>query len=110
MMAIVTAVFLSSIVFAYIMFSGSVSDDSELTYAAVFAVILISLNAVLLAVAVRESRRAKRLATTKRCASCGSEMDRMSTECPGCRKVQVDDDTYLDPKVQDTDTKIRPKK
>ncbi|MDR0334480.1 MAG: hypothetical protein LBH69_01150 [Methanomassiliicoccaceae archaeon] len=109
--AIITAVFVSSLVFAYIMLTdGSVAhDDSRaIMYAAVFAIILIVLNALLLTVALQASRKAKAAATSKKCASCGAVIHRAETECPECGAVQVNSGTYLDPKAEEE--KIRPKK
>jgi predicted Zn-ribbon and HTH transcriptional regulator len=87
----------------------SIADDESkaVTYAAIFAVVFIALNAFLLIVALRASRRAKEIARTKKCASCGSIIDRDAAACPECRSVQVDEDTYLEPKKKD-DT-VRPK-
>jgi cytochrome bd-type quinol oxidase subunit 2 len=99
--AIVTAVFVSSVVFAYIMITYD-NEAATNTAAVIFAALMISLNALLLFTVLRESKRARRAAFMKKCASCGAVISRTATECPGCRAVQVNDDTYLDPKREDT--------
>jgi len=108
--AIIASVFISSVIFAYIMFTDdSIADDESkaLTYAAVFAAVLIILNVSLLIVALRASKRMKEASMTRKCASCGAVIDRAATECPECRSVQVNEDTYLEPKRKDN--AVRPK-
>jgi hypothetical protein len=109
--AVVTSVFVSSLAFAYIMVTNNYVTDDEsiaLKYAAIFAVILITLNALLLAIALRASRKMKKEALTKKCASCGLSIERDETKCPGCNAVQVSEDTYLDPR--EADSKVISKK
>jgi len=110
--SIITAVFVSSVIFAYMMFTDpSVSDDESkaLMYAAVFAMILIALNLLLLAVALRASKKLKEALMTKKCASCGSVIGKEETECPNCHKIQVTEDTYLDPKRKENTVTPKPK-
>ena len=111
--SIITAVFVSSVIFAYIMFTDpSVSDDGSkaIMYATVFAIVLIALNVLLLVVALRASKKLKAAAATKKCASCGTVIDRASAECPECRSVQVNDDTYLEPKRKEKVIKPKAKR
>ena len=110
--SIITAVFVSSMVFAYIMFTDpSISGDESkaLTYATVFAVLLIVLNVLLLVIALRASKKLKAAAATKKCASCGSVVGKDETECPNCHKIQVNDDTYLEPKRKESTVRPKPK-
>gem|GEM_PF-1586087 len=109
---IVTAVFVSSAVFAYIMLTdASVTEDESKTlmYAAVFAAILIILNAALLVIGLRASRKARER-TSEKCTSCGAVIDADATECPQCGALHIRDDMYLEPKPREDKRKIRPKK
>jgi len=109
--AIITCVFLSSVIFAYLMLTDpSITEDAskEAAYAAVFVAALIVMNVLLLYVAFSASKKMKALAVSKECASCGAAMHRAETECPECHAVQVSESTYLDPKKEEE--RVRPKK
>jgi uncharacterized membrane protein len=108
--AVITVIFVSSLVFAYVMINSDYAADESaaFTYAAVFATVFICLNVLLLVIAIRTSRKMKRESLTKKCESCSSTMDRDETKCPQCNAIQVTDDTYLDPKTPNNE--VVPKK
>ena len=109
--AIITAVFVSSMIFAYLMLTDpTISEDGSKTavYAAVFVAVLIVLNVSLLLVALAASKKMKALAASKECASCGAAIRKADPECPVCHAVQVTGSTYLDPKKEEAT--VRPKK
>ena len=104
MIMIVTAVFMSSVLFAYLMATGDPTEEESTTYAIVFAAILITLNVSLLVIGIWASRKLRKVS---KCASCGAVI-KNETVCPKCHTVQVDEDSYLEPK--DEEKVIRPKK
>jgi len=111
--AVITAVFVSSLVFAYVMMTSDyASKDGQraLTYAAVFALILVGLNVLLLVIALRASKKMKKEAMTVRCASCGSPISKDLPRCEKCGSVNVTDDTYLDPKNDEPAVTPKPKR
>ena len=95
--AIIAAVFISSLIFAYIMLTSDHLDSSRVyTYAAIFAAVFIILNVSLLIIGVWALRRTKAAA---KCAACGSALD--GGTCPKC--------TPADAAAESKDNTIRPK-
>jgi ribosomal protein L32 len=107
--ALMIAVFISSVVFAYVMTTNdSISEDESkaFTYAVMFAAILIILNAVLLTIGLWALKRSK--ATSRKCVSCGAAIGSEST-CSKCGTAAAEDNIYLDPRDKGNDDTIRPK-
>ena len=96
--SLLIAIFALSVAFVYVFaLDGSISDDESkaFTVTAIFAVMFILLNAIMLTVGYMILKKAK-LRSAARCVSCNAIMDTNARTCPECNAAQPD--TYLEPK------------
>jgi len=109
-MSLVAAIFICSAVFAFVfVIDGSVAEDESkaFTFALIFAVVFIALNAVMLITSYIIFRKAKEQ-TMKRCVSCDTLIEANARACPKCSTVQpmtIDEDMYLEPKERSVEVK-----
>jgi hypothetical protein len=97
-----------------IMTDTSILDDGDrmFAYTAIFVIIFVSMNLLLLVIGWRETRNA-RMRTEKKCVSCKASMAPDVKVCPRCRAMQpiiLNENVYLDPKDSGPERTIRPKK
>ena len=111
---VAVALFLSTVIFALTMLNDETiwDDQSRLfTYMAVFFAIFLTLNILLVFVALKASKKVRTKIGTKKCTSCSSFIAADARSCPNCRTVQptADENMYLSPKENGA-KEIRPKK
>jgi hypothetical protein len=109
------AAFALTVAFLLIFMTDDVKNDEQkaFTYSLIFMVAFIALNAAILYIGITASRKLKAMAGTKNCPVCGSAIAASARSCPRCRAMQPvmpDDNIYLDPKEQEADDTVRPKK
>ena len=104
--SLASSIFLCSVLY-FVVFSSGVSDDDAFTYAAVFAVVIIILNAVILTAGYLMFRKIRCIS---KCASCGRSIaagDKMCPKCGAMQPLSLDSSVYLEPQKQEKT--IRPK-
>ena len=112
--ALIFAIFVTSVAALLIFTNESLMEDESkaLMYAVVIIAIFLAVNAILLAVSYTVFRKAKIERTTRKCISCSARVDINAKACGRCGAIQpelVDENTYLDPKEDDTSVSIKKK-
>ena len=109
-MSLVAAIFICSVAFAFVfVIDGSMAEDESraFTFALIFAVVFIALNAVMLLTGYMIFRKAREQ-SMKKCVSCGTLIGANAKACSKCSTIQpisADDDMYLEPKERSVEVK-----